>query len=68
MFMGAMRFIIIGALLICCLAAIFTNTSVDSDEYNDADPPTAFDIRMIGRAFPIISFALLYHVSIPNVA
>jgi len=64
--MTTMRFAVMTVVISTCAYSILTHTSLSSEEHNSAELPAAAQPRALGRALPIILFAVLYQVQLPS--
>lgn len=64
--MTTMRFTVMIVVISTCVYSVISHTSVSNEEYNSAHLPSAAEPRALGRALPIILFAVLYQVQLPS--
>ena len=62
-----LRLLVMALVVAACLAAALTNTEIDSDAYNPADIPTAFESDGTGKALAVILFATMYQTALPSI-
>lgn len=62
-----LRMLVMALVIVACLAAALTNTQIDSDAYNSAEVPTAFDFSNFGKAMAVILFATFYQTTLPSI-
>ena len=67
MLMSFMRFLIMGLVIGTSIAAIASNTYIDSTDYNPAEIPELVDIRYAGDGVPVIAFASFFTMSLPTI-
>lgn len=67
MFMTCMRFVVMTFVILVCLFSAMTHSSLESDDYNEANVPHAASFRYLGQALPIITFASLYQTQLPSI-
>ena len=63
-----MRFLVMGLVIICCIAAIASHTRLDSSKEPIISMPPLADFSQLGSIFSILLFSCLYQTNIPNIA